>query len=299
MNQDKPLTIGDLSRQTGLSVLRIRAWENRYGEPGGLQNAPRVHRRYSMEQLHRLKMLATLVETGYRIGHLTQCSDHQLYAMLEEMSAPVQSGVEAVDLWKWRQAVQKGDPQDMHQLLKKASADLPVLNFLQKHAAPMIQALGTWWASGEISITQEHVASAVLDGFLVNYRLEFGPHRGPKMLFCTLPFEQHTLGLQMASLLAASMGINVIYGGRRIPSHEIGAAMQYYGIRQVCLSFSMNADPVRVEYELRELQKILAPGCRIACGGAGVPTEISGVKVFRDFVSFQTFCQTVLEDEHV
>jgi AcrR family transcriptional regulator len=57
------MTIGELARRAGVAVSTIRAWEQRYGlltparSTGG-------HRRYSVEDLRRLRAVQALVEAG-------------------------------------------------------------------------------------------------------------------------------------------------------------------------------------------------------------------------------------------
>ena len=57
------MTIGDLARRSGLAVSTIRAWEQRYGLLHPARSAG-GHRRYSAEDLRRLRAAQALVEQG-------------------------------------------------------------------------------------------------------------------------------------------------------------------------------------------------------------------------------------------
>ncbi|MDQ3896205.1 MAG: MerR family transcriptional regulator [Actinomycetota bacterium] len=70
-SQGLTMTIGQLARQAGVPVSTIRAWEQRYGlllparSPGG-------HRRYSVDDLRRLRAVQALVEQGVTLAAATE-----------------------------------------------------------------------------------------------------------------------------------------------------------------------------------------------------------------------------------
>lgn len=283
----KLYSIGEVAQRTGLSVLRLRAWENRYGEPGAAQDFPSTHRRYDQSQVDRLCLLAHLIEKGHRIGALTKLTDTQLRELSDQGGASVKEHVSLPDLWLWRQALQKSNVAEIQSILQELYHQNSCAEFLDHRLGPMLGAMGHWWAVGEISITQEHIASAVIESFLSQQRLVLNPSpKASNLLFCTLPMEQHTLGLQMAALLAASEGYKVIYAGRRIPRAEIALAACHYQALGVCLSFSISADPVYSRSELKELRKELPETTEILCGGAGVPEHLDQIHVFKTFTEF-------------
>lgn len=283
----KLYSIGEVAQRTGLSVLRLRAWENRYGEPGAAQDYPSTHRRYDQAQVDRLCLLAHLIEKGHRIGALTRLNDTQLRELSEQGGRSSETSVALPDLWVWRQALQKSNVAEIQTILQELYDKYSCGDFLENWLGPMLGAMGNWWAMGEISITQEHIASAVIESFLSQQRLALIPRENTStMLFCTLPMEQHTLGLQMAALLAASQGIKVVYAGRRIPRGEIALAARHYQALGVCLSFSMSADPNYSRAELKELRKELPEQTKILCGGAGSPEGMEQIHVFKTFSDF-------------
>lgn len=59
------LTISAVERETGLSKDTLRAWERRYGFPVPDRDA-RGDRRYSLEQVERLRKIKRLVDHGFR-----------------------------------------------------------------------------------------------------------------------------------------------------------------------------------------------------------------------------------------
>jgi MerR family transcriptional regulator, light-induced transcriptional regulator len=59
------LSIGAVERETGLSKDTLRAWERRYGFPNPLRDA-KGDRRYSVQQVERLRKIKRLVDHGFR-----------------------------------------------------------------------------------------------------------------------------------------------------------------------------------------------------------------------------------------
>lgn len=188
---------------------------------------------------------------------------------------------------KWFDAVKKGDLDTMQKLLHQVGRGLSPLRKVQGWIAPMVEDLGRWWQLGEVSVTQEHIASSVLESYLAAQRMHFhAPEGAPALLFCTLPMEQHTLGLQMAALVAAEAQCKVIYAGRRIPRAEIALAARHYKVRGVCLSFSACSQPRRVCEELEILAQDLGSEIQIWGGGSGMPTNLPMCERVTDFTDF-------------
>lgn len=60
------LTIGELARQSGVTVERLRMWENRHDFPEA-ERLPSGHRRYGMEVVKQVHDVLDLVESGVRL----------------------------------------------------------------------------------------------------------------------------------------------------------------------------------------------------------------------------------------
>jgi DNA-binding transcriptional MerR regulator/methylmalonyl-CoA mutase cobalamin-binding subunit len=291
------LTIGDLARISGLSVLRIRAWENRHNEPGSLR-LPSGHRRYTRQHLLRLLLLSQLMDLGHRIGDLKGKTDEQLTKMLEHgaKNLPVEKRPTSPKRWEWRQAVAASDAMALMRLIESASTALGTIEFLETELGPFVADVGTWWANGEITIAQEHFASAVVEEFLAKHRwaVHLAPD-APRVVFCTLPSEPHTLGLQMAALVAAQNGLEVVYLGRRLPNSEIPQAVRQARAKTLCLSFSSIADPIYTAKEVELLRKKVPSYIDIVLGGSGAPEKLTGVTCYQDFRAFAAWCRKASE----
>ena len=81
-NQNVSYTIGTVARMTGLSTHVLRKWEARYGLIDPVRSTT-GHRRYSPDDLTKLRSLATLVHQGHAISELASLSAHDLMEMVE------------------------------------------------------------------------------------------------------------------------------------------------------------------------------------------------------------------------
>ncbi|HEY6509415.1 MAG TPA: MerR family transcriptional regulator, partial [Vicinamibacterales bacterium] len=88
--EDRPLTIGALSRATRIPVETLRTWERRYLSPTPIRK-PSGHRLYPVGAVEHLRRVARLLERGHRPGELLRMSNKELDTLLalgEEGDAP-------------------------------------------------------------------------------------------------------------------------------------------------------------------------------------------------------------------
>jgi hypothetical protein len=75
------LSIGALSRATGIPVETLRTWESRYGFPAP-ERRPSGHRLYSLSIVPRLRRVAEALARGHRAGQVVPASDADLRRLL-------------------------------------------------------------------------------------------------------------------------------------------------------------------------------------------------------------------------
>ena len=80
------LSIGALSRATGIPVETLRTWESRYGFPVP-ERKPSGHRVYPISSVPRLRRIAAALSSGHRAGQVVAASDSDLDALLASGSA--------------------------------------------------------------------------------------------------------------------------------------------------------------------------------------------------------------------
>ncbi len=85
MNQLAEFGIATVSRQTGITAHRLRAWERRH--PSLLVGRSETgRRRYSEEDIFRLRTIKQLIDDGYKIGELATLNQSELSSLCSQQS---------------------------------------------------------------------------------------------------------------------------------------------------------------------------------------------------------------------
>ena len=101
---------------------------------------------------------------------------------------------------------------------------------------PYLHELGTRWERGEVSVAQEHFATAVLRGRLLGLARGWGRGYGPRALLACLPGEQHDLGLIAFGLALRSRNFRIAYLGGDMPIESVADAADVVEPAAVVLS---------------------------------------------------------------
>jgi len=293
----KPLTIGALSRATGIPAETLRTWERRYGSPQPVRK-PSGHRLYPSEWVERLRRVERLLVQGHRPAEILNLSVAQLDALLS-LSEPKQgrdaerSGSRSDEVTTGLdripdaliQAATRFDRETFMRELRAAWGRLGPLRFLDQVAGPVMARVGAEWEDGRLEIRHEHFASACLSDFLREVREPFDQEaRGPRVAAALLPGDLHEGGLLMASALLAVRGYRVIYLGADTPIDQLAAAASG-GMEAVAVSVSPFVPRARAEREIARLREALPRRIPIWIGGAGAPAPVRGTERFTDLAS--------------
>lgn len=227
--------------ETGLKPDTLRAWERRYGLP----NPDRTsggHRLYSQHDIDMLKWLVARQDEGLSISRAIKLwrrllkadrdplTDEEFSNTVDEapaMAAPISKG-NAVDEYrqKWIEACLKFDERGAERLLSQAFALFPIETVCFEILQRGLSEVGQGWYEGEISVQQEHFASA-----LALRRLETlvsstpPPTRNGRILAACPPKEQHTFGLLLLTLFLRRAGWDVVYLGSNVPTNRLNATV--------------------------------------------------------------------------
>lgn len=272
---DASIPIGELSRRTGLSVLRIRAWEARHGVPEPLRTEG-GQRRYSPQQALRLELLSQAVRAGHRIGELHELTDRELSALVPGASESIQ---EIDD--PWMDAVHEGDEDRLHKLFEKTWRGEGWRAFIVEHATPFLSNLGGSWESGDIGVAQEHFASGILASFLEEkWRARNRRLTGRPLVLAILPDDLHAFGLHFTAIAATEAGRRVVWLGTQSPISSILAAVRGWDASGLAVSVPFTADSATHQI-LAGLRRELPPELSIYAGGAGIAGRLRGIHVFQ------------------
>jgi DNA-binding transcriptional MerR regulator/methylmalonyl-CoA mutase cobalamin-binding subunit len=258
---------------TGLSAHTIRAWERRYGalEPDRTDSNRRM---YGEKDIERLSLLRRVVEAGHSIGQVASLSTDRLRSLDQgEFSAATLQWTPPVShsdryLAGCLKSLHQLDSRGLEEGLHRGAATLGVFGLLTSVVVPLLHVIDVGWHSGEVSISQEHMASAVLRTFLDRTRLSLSsPPSAPRLLVTTPRNQHHEIGALMVAVIAALQSWNVTYLGPNLPADEIVAAARKCGASAIGLSFVFPEDDPELPGELRRLRSQLGPSIRIVAGG--------------------------------
>lgn len=317
---DLKLTIKAVARMTGLSPHVIRTWEKRYGTVHPVRSGGN-QRLYTSADVEKLQWLKQATEAGHSIGTIAQLPAERLRRLVESeprsrtAPAPVSSlptgrweepagasslaapatppptgsvsfPVEAAEfLAPAMEAVARMDSASLEGLLDRASMALGQMRLLNEVVVPLVEAIGGAWERGELKVSHEHMATAVLRTFLGNVARPMALHpRAPAILVTTPAGQLHELGAILAAAVASGLGWKVIYCGPSLPAEEIASAALQNSVRAVGLSIVHPSDDPTLGLELVRLRRLLPAETPIVVGGrsaAAYQSQIEAAEAVR------------------
>jgi MerR family transcriptional regulator, light-induced transcriptional regulator len=222
------MRIGELSRRVGLSDHVLRAWENRYRllEP---VRSPGGFRLYSEDDERSVRLMQAHIERGLSP---TQAA---VAALAEHAaSSPSRSGrpAELPRLaTELRAALDRYDEPTAQSLLDRLLDRFPVETALVEVLLPYLRELGDRWASGEVSVAQEHYASNLVRGRLANLGQGWGrPDEGGEpaghAVLAAPPGELHDLALMAFGVVLGRLGWRISFVGADTPAADLLAFVE-------------------------------------------------------------------------
>jgi methanogenic corrinoid protein MtbC1 len=291
------LSIGALSRATGVGVETLRTWERRYGFPAP-DRKPSGHRAYPMDSVKRLRRIAAAVAQGHRAGDAVRASDEHLSELLGVLAAvapaPATAPNGALAPDTLLAFVERFDGDGLTRVLASEWGRLGPMAFLQHRVAPLVEAVGVAWETGKLEVRHEHFLSERVGDLLRAYRLPFDDRaRGPAVVLATLPGESHAIGLQMAALVIAMHGCRVCYVGTEVPLLELAGVAIDVDAGAIGLSVSIATRGARTAKAIAKVRSLVSRRTRLVLGGAGAPAAVPGTSVVGDLSSLAQWASTL------
>lgn len=283
-----------VSQRTGLSPHVLRVWERRY-EAVTPERSETNRRLYSEAEIVRLELMARLTKAGNSIRQIAALSTADLETMAGALPSPTvapsrsetSSPGEALLEEAWSCVVDLDSPA-LSKVLNRATVSLGISKFSADLIVPLIERIGTAWKSGEISIGEEHAASALIKEVLFMTSRPFAESTGaPNLVVATPTGQLHELGAVLVSCTARRDGWQVTYLGPSLPAAEIARAAIRNQSLAVGLSIVYPSDDPQLPAELLQLRQSLPDKVSILIGGrsAGYYKEAAkeiGAKIVTD-----------------
>lgn len=244
------LRIGELARRTGTSPDLLRAWEQRYGllQPSRSEGGFRL---YSDQDETRVMRTKALIAEGLSAAEAARRALGPGGPQGEDEDVPAAEGLGA----ELREALDRFDDEGANRALDRLLAALSIETLMQQVLLPYLHLLGDRWASGEVSVAQEHFASSVIRGRLLGLARGWGAGRGPSLLLACPPGEEHDLGLIMFGIAAWRRGWRVTYLGQDTPFDTIEQAVAAVDPALVVLAVAEGTPIASHTHQLRMLAR--------------------------------------------
>ncbi|MEI2609260.1 MAG: B12-binding domain-containing protein [Candidatus Promineifilaceae bacterium] len=232
-NNDPTFNLKVVIRETGLKPDTLRAWERRYGLPDP-QRTEGGHRLYTRRDIDMLKWLMARQNEGVSISRAVSLwqglvaegkdplQEHITYdtTVEEERYAPVAFiGSTMTQLREqWVNACLAYDEKQAREILNQAfalySPESVCFAILQHGLAE----IGDGWFRGNITVQQEHFASALAIQRLQALLLASPPPTRPeRILVGCSPEDDHTFSPLLICLMLRRYGWDALYLGANVP----------------------------------------------------------------------------------
>jgi DNA-binding transcriptional MerR regulator/methylmalonyl-CoA mutase cobalamin-binding subunit len=257
-------SVAAVSRLTQLSPDVIRVWERRYAivapsrDNGGA-------RRYSDEEVERLRLAAVATTLGHPIRSLAALSTVELAKLAGSQTAEP-SGISTSRLVeKIVRAIGQSDAVAAERAVAAAVRSLPPRALVLTVLAPALRRIGEAWACGRASLWQEHMLSNLVRD--ATEPAAPAPGAAP-VVFVTPPFEAHGFGNVFAAVLASARGARAVNLGTHVPASESAAAVAALKAELlVCSMLGAAGSQAQADAYVTEVAALSAPNVTVLLGG--------------------------------
>lgn len=279
------VSIGAMSKATGIPANTLRTWERRYGFPQP-QRTESGQRLYDAALIGHLRLIHRALEAGHRPKQVLNTPLDDL-AVLVGTTTPTPAKPDGANaLEGWMRAAKTLDGPSLDNWIRGDAAKLGLLRFLTERVGPFLTAMGEAWRQNDLEVYQEHWASERIRRFLnESWEPLSTNNAGRALVASTLPSDRHDLGLQMAAVVAAMCGWKIVFLGRDTPIADIASAVKTSDAAAVLVSISMWTDSEKAWDHVQQLRSMLISDIEVVIGGTGAPAELTGVTTLADLES--------------
>lgn len=302
------LNLKTVVRMLGINENTLRAWERRYKAVEPRRDGA-GRRTYSAEDVERLSLLTGLVESGIPISQVAGLPTSRLRKMREEMPSlavtPPQTELQLLNepldphLNRILEALSTFDLDRLSQALLKARFELSPRRMILELIVPLMREVGERVNRSELTISQEHLLSALLRDHMGQIYQSLSPYdshtraSGHGIAIATREGDIHEFGIYMSSILCAVHRKRSHYFGTNMPAEDLAKACIDLNIRTVILGLSSipkDRELVDTAEYLMNLDRLLPESVDIWGGGTDIGKATS-LDLKRSFVGIRTLQQ--------
>jgi MerR family transcriptional regulator, light-induced transcriptional regulator len=258
-----------VSRMLGVRPELLRMWEKRYHlfKP---QRAGNRYREFDDEDVQLLRYICQQIDQGRAIGELAAEGREALLrqSAASDAHTPVVQPDHAMLIDTLLEAAQHLDKRRLEAKLAEGAALYSFATLLTAVVTPWMHRLGELWATGQLSMASEHLATVVLIQRLLTMLQATVPVAPAPVLLCACPAgERHELGLLTFAYTMQQAGWHVCYLGADLPLSELQYACQYLQPALVALSLTHVVDQQSCLETVQEIDTLFAGTSPIWIGG--------------------------------
>lgn len=249
-------TVKQVASLTGLSEATLRAWERRYGvvEP---VRSPAGYRLYDEGQLSVLREMASLVHDGVPASRAAEVMRESSRGRFPEEEPEGDLVAAAGEL----------DPLRLRATIEQAFGSASFEQVAETWLPEQVQKIGDAWECGELSVAQEHFASAGLMRAIGNvYALADEPNPARPVLIGLPPGAHHHIMLFSFATCLRRLGSAVVYLGDDVPVDDWVRAATQARPRAAVLAVSASAE-VPAAREIVDRLAWIVPPVTVWVGG--------------------------------
>jgi len=217
MKEQEKYAIRFVAKITGLKPHILRSWEQRYSAvcPGRSESNRRC---YSYDDIRRLQLLKVAVQSGHSISQVATLKDKELVGLNDRAASlntePVyaKSGGRKEDgtgkiIADALEYIRRLDQGGFERVLERAAVELSRSKFLHSVVQPLFNKVGELWASGDLKIIHERMASIVTRSLLIEMlRAVVLAETAPRLIVAAPVGQWHETGALVVALAAAESG---------------------------------------------------------------------------------------------
>lgn len=159
------------------------------------------------------------------------------------------------------------DSDSARHRLNHLALSQPPTKIIEEAVRPAMYEVGERWLQGEISVAQEHHASAVVHGWLMGILAKYQPELDQVVVCSSAPGNQHEIGLIAVAVALAEAGYRVVYLGRSAPVESLAKTVAATQASALLLSLNTTGDLEGLRQVVAALDDEIRAGLIVGYGG--------------------------------